>query len=144
VRGRAAVLAALSSELEMTHGFLDEWLMGACAQQRSVLDERLVKRLEPDFSMISVSGKSLGRDQFVRRLERNYGSTPNLRSEIRYLRVISDSGGLVVASYEDWRRDWDSQSLSNDSRLSTAIFRRNPFDRDELRWLHLHQSGLPN
>jgi catechol 2,3-dioxygenase-like lactoylglutathione lyase family enzyme len=144
VRGTAEVKAALSSELEATHGFLDEWLMGACAQQRQVLDERLVKRLEPDFSMISVSGRSLARDQFVQRLERNYGSTPNLRSEIRYLRLISDSGGLVVASYEDWRRDWNNQSLSNDSRLSTAIFRRNPLDRNELRWLHLHRSGLPN
>lgn len=140
--GRAAVLAALSGELETTHGLLDEWLAGACAEQKQILERRLVERLEPDFTMIAASGTKLARDQFVSRLARNYGSAPNLRSEIRHLRLISDAGGLVVASYEDWRRNRHSESLSDDSRLSTAIFRRSPRDRNRLGWLHVHRSRL--
>lgn len=142
--GSVATRAALSSELEASHAFLDEWLMGACAQQREVIEERLVKRLEPDFSLISITGKSFTRDQFVRRLERNYALTPSLRSEIRYVRLISDAGELVVASYEDWRRDWDDQSLSDDSRISTVVFRRDPRDPCRLRWVRLHHSRLPD
>ncbi|TDC85578.1 DUF4440 domain-containing protein [Nonomuraea deserti] len=125
-------------EVIRLHRVIEAWLTGTADRADFV---SFTGALAPDFTLAGPDGVAMTREKVRAWVEGSHGSAPDLRITIRDVRVVADSGDLVVATYEEWHgtaAGGHAPSPAARGRRATVVFRRGP----GLRWLHLHETWL--
>lgn len=125
-------LSAFESEVRELHSFFVRWFAGT-AEPSEV--ERL-DVLDSSFHMVGPDGHLLDVDQVRSAIVESYGLR-SMRIEIRNVQVhpTAPSG-----TYEEW------QTIDGEltGRISSAVMSGDPSSPNGLRWMHLHETWLPD
>ena len=129
-------------EIIELHTFFEEWFNGAIEQTRTNF-RRLENVLDSNFTLITPSGIKQSREELIPLLWEAAGSRVNKESPLdiwieNYLfkQLGSD---LYLVTYEEWQKDEKRKR----GRLSTAIFKKEMNEYNNLLWLHVHETWLP-
>lgn len=123
-------------EVVELHAFFQAWFRGEAAdfsRVEAVLDE--------GFNMISTRGVLRTRDQLLASLRASHAQNrqDDFTIEIRAYQCHLVEWGLALVTYEEW------QSLGEVriGRLSSALFKADREAPCGARWLHLHETRIP-
>lgn len=124
--------AAFETEVRQLHTFFERWFAGTA---ESAELERL-DVLDDSFHMIGPDGRMHDVDRVRAAIADAFGHRPML-IEIRNVRV-HPSG--PIGTYEEW------QTIDGDitGRISSAVMKIDPSAPNGLRWMHLHETWLPD
>jgi hypothetical protein len=125
---------AFVREVRELHRFFERWYAGELAP---VGIERLAV-LAPSFEMISPEGRTFTRSEVAGMISAGYGSRP-MKIEIRNAAVRYASAPFVMGRYEEWQTVDGVPS----GRISTAVMVEDERMPNGLRWVHLHETRLP-
>ncbi len=129
--------AEVRAEVERLHDVFTAWFRG---DDSATLDP-VRDALAPSFVIVSPRGTVADRNATLTGLASargTWGTTDMI--EIENLVVRQRTATTVLATYEEWQ----SRAGSRKGRVSTVMF---AVDRDrpgELRWLHVHETWLPD
>lgn len=118
------------AEIVRHHQVIEAWLRGDADDFAPFAAAQA-----PDFTMVGPDGEALSAEQVLQWVQASHGQAPDVRIDIRDVRVVSASGELIVATYQEWQL--------GRGRLSTVVLRHEPAAPGGLTWLHLHESWLP-
>ncbi|MEO3885286.1 nuclear transport factor 2 family protein [Nonomuraea sp. B5E05] len=125
-------------EVIRLHQVIEGWLTGAA--DRADFGP-FAGALAPDFTLVGPDGVAMAQKEVLAWVEGSHGSAPDLRITIRDVRVVADSGDLVVATYEEWHGTAPGAPAPPPDargRRATVVFRRGA----GLDWLHLHETWV--
>lgn len=138
-------------EIVELHEFFERWLGGDAGRGAAetsgdatanetpdVPMPRLEGALGPDFTMVTPSGKVVGREALLSGLAAARGSRPGLRIEILDPSLVAETPTLTVARYTEVQHAEGSTTR----RLSSVVFERSEGAPNGLRWLHVHESWV--
>jgi hypothetical protein len=130
-------------EIIELHTFFEEWFNGALEKTRTNF-KRVENVLDSNFTLITPSGLKKSRDELITLLWEAAGSRINTESPLdiwieNYL-FEQVGTGLFLVTYEEWQKDEKRKR----GRLSTAIFKKVTNDYNNLLWLHVHETWLPD
>lgn len=132
-----------STELAVTeitdlHAFFQSWFRGEIAATESVFS-RVEAVWGPSFELIGPDSLLRDASEVVRTTFDEHGRYPDLLIRIKNL-VVREiaSGSAVIARYEEWHTDGETV----DPRLCSAILIRPDPRREQMLWLHIHESDL--
>ena len=124
--------AAFEREVRELHAFFERWYTGTAEPSEiSRLDV-----LDPSFVMIAPDGRSLTADAVVSSITAAFGRR-SMAIEIRNVSVNRDAG---FGTYEEWQTVEGAVT----GRISTAVMAAAPDAPNGLRWIHLHETWLPD
>jgi len=129
--------AKLRKDVEDLHAFFVGWYNASLPE--NAFESEFMARLDPGFTIIMPSGVRLDHKTLVSSMRGSYGKKPGFRIEIRNVRVVHVTESSAVAQYEEWQRNDHESPGSGSGRVSTVIFSLG----DELQWLHVHETWLP-
>lgn len=125
--------AAVNTEVVALHDFFTAWFRG----EHPDTDEAfapLPRALAEGFVLISPGGTLMARPAILGALRGAHTSwAENDTIEIRNTQVRQRTGDTIVATYEEWQRKGGVET----GRVSTVVF------TTQLRWLHVHETWLP-
>jgi hypothetical protein len=124
--------SAFESEVRELHAFFERWFAGTADPSEL---ERL-DALDDTFQMITPDGWLQNCSEVRSAIERAFGRRP-MQIEIRNVRVRAIA---PVGVYEEWQTI-DGQVIG---RVSSAVMGNDPSAPNGLRWLHLHETWLPD
>lgn len=137
--GSHADPTSVAREIADLHRFFQDWFRGEIPETDEAF-ARFDRALAPGFVIVSPDGAALDRATIIEAVRRGYGRDKSARVWVEGARVVHNVGDAVVATYVEW------QSLAGAdprARISTAVFEP---DRDApggLRWIHVHETWLP-
>lgn len=124
--------AAFEAEVRELHAYFERWFAGTAPptalERLDVLDE--------SFHMIGPDGRLHTVEQIRSAIENAYGLRP-MSIEIRNVSVHPSA---PVGTYEEW------QTIEGEitGRLSSAVMKADSSAPNGLRWMHLHETWLPD
>ena len=129
------------AEIVRLHRFFVDWYHGRLPPTDEAWTV-LTDALAPAFELIAPSGHVLAREPLLSALRGRHASHDSeggFRIWIRGFDCRHVDERTVVATYEEW------QHLDGEDRgrLSTVVFQRVPANSTTLRWLHVHETWLP-
>lgn len=125
------------AEVEDLHQFFEGWLSGALPNTEAAF-ERAERALGSGFRLIHPSGEGRSREEILTGLRQGHESQPELKIEIRDVRLRASGENLVLATYEEWQQS----ERGPDGRLSTVAFHRDEQAPNRLRWVHVHETWI--
>lgn len=125
-------LSAFESEVRELHSFFERWFDGTA--EPSEVDRLDV--LDGSFHMVGPDGHVHNVDQVRSAIEDGYGRR-TMQIEIRNVRVHPSA---PTGTYEEW------QTIDGEitGRISSAVMSGDPSTPNGLRWMHLHETWLPD
>jgi len=123
---------SFEAEVHELHAFFERWYAGAA-------DPSEISRLDvlaDSFVMIGPDGESSDVEEVRAFVEAAYGRRP---TEFRVLNVALRPD-TPVGTYEEWQ----TADGVTTGRISTAVMAPEPGTPNGLRWLHLHETWLPD
>jgi len=132
-----AVEACVRAEVEALHAFFVGWFSGALPTERFEPD--FLARFDPAFLLIPPAGSLLTLEQLAESVRRGHGTNADFRIAIRNVRVRRQTGHTIIATYEEWQRNALASTPPDNARIATVIFE----DARPLRWLHVHETSMP-
>ena len=136
-------LDIVRQEVEGLHEFFVDWFTGACEGSDAVFGERFRIRFAPDCYLIPPNGRLMGFEKLDSAIHGDYGVNPDFRIAIRNVRVHRETGGLVLATYEEWQRNAVNSKPPDNGRIATVLFATGNNTATGLQWLHIHETWLP-
>ncbi len=128
------------TEITEAHRFFVWWFKGELPDTDAAWSA-FEDTLAPGFTLIAPSGNAIAREDLLRGLRANHAQHKDVefRIWIENFQCRRIEGNTVITTYEEW------QTLGNETRgrLSTAVFQRNPAMPNHVRWLHVHETWLP-
>jgi hypothetical protein len=124
--------AAFEAEVRDLHAFFERWFAGTAESGEL---ERL-DVLDDSFHMIGPDGRQQTVDEVRSAIEDAHGRRP-MQIEIRNVRVHPTA---PVGTYEEWQT---SDGVVT-GRTSSAVMAVDPSAPNGLRWVHLHETWLPD
>ncbi|MFV9673230.1 MAG: hypothetical protein ACNYZH_08385 [Acidimicrobiia bacterium] len=124
--------AAFESEVRELHAFFERWFAGTAEPGEL---ERL-DVLDDSFHMIGPDGRLQNVDRVRSAIADAYGHRP-MQIEIRNVQVHPSA---PVGTYEEWQ----TIDGSITGRTSSAVMKADPLAPNGLRWMHLHETWLPD
>ncbi len=129
------------TEIVELHRFFTEWFNGVLPDTDATWSA-LENGLSPDFTLITPHGSVLAREPLLaslRPLNGQHDAEAGFKIGIENFTCRHIDNEIVVVTYEEW------QDLHGErkGRYSTAIFERNPGMPNRVRWLHVHETWLP-
>lgn len=116
------------------HADLAEWL-GTEGGAEAL--GRFVGQLDPEFSMVTLEGELVGREQLVAGLDGAGNAAAGLGIEIADIEVLQRSAGGVVVRFREIHRVGDGSS----ERWTTAVLVVDALGRNGLRWRNVHETA---
>ena len=124
--------ASFEAEVRELHAFFGRWYSGVAAlSEFSRLDV-----LADSFVLIGPDGRSSNVEQVRAFIEAAYGRRP---TGFR-IRNVTVRPHVSVGTYEEWQTVGDVTT----GRISTAVMMPDPGMPNGLRWVHLHETWLPD
>ncbi len=124
-------------EVEDLHQFFYGWFRGEIDRQS--FESKFLPRFAPDLVFIPPGGRLYGLPDLSSMIRGGYGSNPEFRVCIRKVEVRRRFDGHILATYEEWQRNARASQPADNGRIATVLFT----DEDPLRWLHIHETWLP-
>ncbi|MCL1598588.1 MAG: hypothetical protein M3094_05355 [Actinomycetia bacterium] len=124
--------AAFDAEVRELHSFFERWFAGTA--DRAELARLDV--LDDSFHMIGPDGRLQRVGEVSSAIENAYGRRSVL-IEIRNVRVHPSA---PVGTYEEWQ----TADGGLTGRISSAVMESDPLAPNGLRWMHLHETWLPD
>jgi len=125
-------------EIERLHRFFVDWFAGTIADDDDTFNRMFLDALDPGFVLIPPAGRIVARSDLASGLRSGHGSNPDFRIAIRNVEIRRAVDGVVLATYEEWQRNARASKPPDNGRISTVLFQG-----EDLRWLHLHETWLP-
>ena len=124
--------ASFEAEVRELHTFFERWYSGVAAlSEFSRLDV-----LADSFVLIGPDGRSSNVEQVRAFVETAYGRRPTGFT----IRNVAVRPHAPVGTYEEWQTVGDVTTR----RISTAVMMPDPGTPNGLRWVHLHETWLPD
>lgn len=129
-------------EVEELHAFFQVWFEATVPDDDATF-ARVAEALAEDFELITPDGRRRDRDTILASIRDGYGDHAGEGKEFRIEihdvrgRLLVDDGALLT--YEEWQVSDGSENR----RLSSAWFRRVEEAPRGVRWIHLHETALP-
>ena len=127
----------VQNEVDALHRFFVGWFTGAIPLD--ALEAEVLARFDRDFRLISPTGDCLTLEELQAALRGSHAANPGLRISIRNVKVHRVLDSHVLATYEEWQQNAPGSAQSDSARISTVLFHRS----QSLRWLHVHETWLP-
>lgn len=127
-----------SREIVELHQFFEAWLGGRLPKNKKSFS-RFTDATAPSMMLVSTGGTLLSYDQLVAWIYDADGSEPGFRLWVEQIetRQVVDSIALMV--YEEWQ----DRSTGRNVRQSTALFEQWEGAPNGVRWLHVHETTMP-
>lgn len=129
----------VQQEIEELHQFFQDWYNGVLPQSNEAF-ARFADAMALGFTIIFPSGNVMRREPLVEALYKSYDGRDGFRIWIKNVQIHQKVGDVIVASYQEWQRDQEQTT----ARLSSVILERDSNAPNGLRWLHVHETWLPN
>lgn len=127
------------TEIVELHDFFQGWLGGTLPNTDAVY-ARLVDTMAAEFSIVTPGGVQIPRAVLLEQLRAAYGSRPGWTIWIENAAVRYQQNGVIIATYEEWQRHADGTITG---RLSTVVFSEQADTPNGVRWVHVHETWLP-
>ena len=126
------------TEVDELHRFFQEWFSGVVPNTEESL-ARFRNVLADEFQIISPAGLALEKSPILDTVRSGYGREPDAKIWIENHRHRMTIGGLSVVTYEEWQESTDGKR----GRLSTALLQASENTPNDVQWLHVHETWLP-
>ncbi|MEE8155733.1 MAG: hypothetical protein V3T53_12340 [Phycisphaerales bacterium] len=124
-------------EVVELHEFFQQWFTGELPQTEEALD-RFVSVVAEGFHIVSPAGRIMQRDRILDAVRGGYRSGP-VKIWIKNHTHRLTLGDLALVTYEEWQSSGDETR----GRLSSALLRVKAGLLNDLQWLHVHETWLP-
>ncbi len=125
-------LTAFEDEVRELHAFFERWFAGTAEPAEL---ERL-DVLDDSFRMVGPGGQVRTVEEVRSAIEDAHGRR-SIKIEIRNVRVHPSA---PVGMYEEWQTTGGEVT----GRSSSAVMEADELAPNGLRWMHLHETGLPD
>lgn len=124
--------AAFEREVKELHAFFERWFVGSAG--RAELERLDV--LDDSFHMIDPDGRLHNVEHVRCAIADAYGR----RSMLIEIRNVQVHPSAPIGTYEEWQ----TADGSTTGRISSAVMKSDPSAPNGLRWMHLHETWLPD
>ena len=125
-------------EVVELHRFFEQWFNGELPDTDEAY-ARFASVMAEGFEIISPAGVAMKRDVILDAVRVGYGKEPESKIWIENHRHLFTYSDLSLVTYEEWQGTGDKQH----GRLSTALLRITKNTPNNLQWLHVHETWLP-
>ena len=133
----STIESQVRDEVEALHRFFVGWFTGV--SPNDAIEAAFLNRIDSEFVLIPPAGTVLTLEEFESAVRRSHGTNPDFRIAIRNVTIRRIMEDCIVATYEEWQRNARASTPPDNARIATVIFRRD----QSLRWLHVHETRLP-
>jgi hypothetical protein len=131
-------------EVDDLHNLFLAWYAGKPARNRDWYDLNIAARMDTQFSIVSPSGITLAHDEILMLIYEGHGQSKEFRINTRNAKLLRRDGNIVLVSYEEWQHHAVNSPASQNGRISTALLAVDEAQANGLRWLHVHETWLPD
>ena len=131
--------ARVLDEIEALHQFFVDWFTGAVPASDAVFESEFLTRFDENFVLVPPAGTILDFSTLVSAIRETHGTNPEFRIAIREATIRRTWDNLVLVTYEEWQRDALASTPKDNGRITSALLQNG----DRLRWLHVHETWLP-
>lgn len=125
------------AEIEALHEFFVGWFTGRLPED--AFDAGFSSRFDREFLLVPPAGTTLSIAELGDGVRAGRATNPDFRIAIRNVRVRRVLERHVLATYEEWQRYAIASTPPDNARVASVWFA----DGDPLRWLHVHETWLP-
>jgi hypothetical protein len=125
-------------EIEELHQFFQDWFNGDLPETDANF-ARFSDVMANDFEMVSPNGRSVPITLLQPALRQRYNSWQNGRIWIENVRVHWQKGDLLLMVYEEWQ----AVDGEENGRLSSVLLQQQTNLPNNLLWLYVHETWLP-
>ena len=133
----ADVESVVRAEIEALHEFFVGWFSGALAAD--AFEAGFSARFDPQFLLVPPAGTLRSLPQLTESVRARHATNPEFRIAIRNVKLRRRLDGHLLATYEEWQCNALASRPPENARIATVLFR----DVRPLRWLHIHETWLP-
>ncbi|WP_290652603.1 DUF4440 domain-containing protein [Aquisalimonas sp.] len=130
-------IAAAHREVEALHAFFQSWFRGDASSEAF---QRLEQALADGFVIVTPDARILERRAIIDGVCSQYATDPHAQLEIRRISPRTVRGPIAIVTYEEWQA---RQGGPMRGRLSTVVLQADTEGPNGLRWLHVHETWLP-
>jgi hypothetical protein len=137
---------ACKEEICRLHKFFVNWFTGALPNTEEEFLKG-VSGLAPSFHLISPRGSIDGHQSLLESLRKAHGihMDDGFDIDIRNCQLMHDNESTIAMTYEEWQHTATSTPTG---RISTVLFQviadEQEKDGEILKWLHVHETWLPD
>ncbi len=124
-------------EVAELHAFFQQWFTGELPETAEAFD-RFASVMAAGFHIVSPAGRIMQRDRILDAVRGGYRSGP-VKIWIKNHTHRLTLGDLALVTYEEWQSSGDETR----GRLSSALLRVKAGLLNDLQWLHVHETWLP-
>lgn len=126
-------------EIAALYRFFEQWFHGELPNDAASM-AFLEKVFAPEFSLISPRGVIAERAMIIDDIRAAHGRLPNITIWTDQYKLIYLAEDTIFMRYNEWQR----QGESTLGRVVTALFRRDAAAPNDVCWLHIQETWLPN
>lgn len=126
-------------EIVELHEFFQAWFNGDLPDTDASF-QRFAGTMGPDFAIVSPGGQLSGRDPLLKGLRSMHNARQGSRIWIENVVLRQEIGDMLIVTYEEWQQTPDTEARG---RLSTVVFQKQAGLPNDLLWLHVHETWLP-
>lgn len=140
--------ALYTREVEALHRFFQDWFNGELPNTDEAF-ARFADALDTDFFIVPPSGHLADRPRLLELLRPGHGRYEGDyrgRVWVENVKIRRLEENLAVVTYEEWQKTVNASGVTLDDprgRLSSALLRLDPEAPGGVRWLHVHETWLP-
>lgn len=129
-----------AQEVVDLHQFFQDWFNGTLPDTADAF-ERFSGVMAPSFSMVTPAGNTVAIESLntgLRSAHDRWKQAPG-KIWVKNVRTVYTEGELVLISYEEWQEANGETKV----RQSTVLFRAKPGLPNDVEWLHVHETWMP-
>lgn len=120
------------------HAFFQVWFRGGPEDDDGFA--RFADALAESFVIIAPSGEAFSRTMTLEMVRAGRAGDPDCRIWIQHVEIRHAGEETVLATYQEWQE----RGGVTRGRLSSVLFRVDSNAANGLRWLHVHETWLPD
>ena len=129
---------AIEREIVELHQFFQDWF-NAVLPNTDAAYARFEDVMALGFHIIAPNGTLSTRDSILRSLRGIHGARPDVSIWIEAVQLQHSGDDWHLATYQEWQHEGDKTTV----RLSTVLLQHKANLPNNLQWLHVHETWLP-
>lgn len=125
----------VEKEIVELHEFFEGWFSGRLTgNEISVLDDVI----HDEFVLITPHADQIDKSSLKEIISSNYGKIIDQKIWVENIRIRSIFDGVILATYNECQKKNNVETC----RLSSALFKKDPSTRNQIKWFHLHETFI--